>query len=227
MTFTDLVDDARRLVQADSVSYTIGDLTASINRAFERVVSLIRQAEGRWQWDDSNNTDFPRATADITADQQDYELDPTHYGIERVEVKDEDGAWHKLSPIDQADIYNQSMIDLLKTAGAPMYYDKVGNSILLYPKPSYTQTASLCVFHQRGPSYFTTSDTTKSPGFNPLYHRLLSLWSGYDYAFINQLTSKDNLYNAILVMEEELKESYARRDKDEHIRLRPRVGNYR
>jgi hypothetical protein len=227
MTYTELVTEARRFVKADSVSYPIAEVNESINRAYDRQVSIIREAQGRWQWDDNNNTTLPRATTGIVEDMQDYQLDLTHLGIERVEVKDENDYWNKLSPLDQADIYNQSMTDFLKTSGAPMYYDKVGNSILLYPKPSYTQTASLQVYYQRGPSYFLVSDTTKVPGFASIYHRVLSLWSAYDYALINQLQNRQELLNSALIMEEDIKEHYARRDKDEHIRMTARVGNYR
>lgn len=227
MTFTEILTEARRLVKADSTSYPTSEITASANRAYDRVVALIREAEGRWQWDDTNNTDLPIATTALTDGQQDYALDPTHYEIERVEVQDEVGGWHKLMPIDHADVYDQSVTDFLATAGTPAHYDKIGNSILLYPTPSYTQSASLKVWYKRGPSYFTTSDTTKTPGFNTLFHRLIPLHSAHDYAFINQLSVDSSLVSAIALMEDDLTNHYARRDRDDHIRLRPRVGNYR
>lgn len=227
MTFTEILTEARRLVKADATSYPTTEITESANRAYDRVVALIREAEGRWQWDDTNNTDFPIATAALTEAQQDYELDPTHYEVERVEVKDETGAWHKLQPIDQADVYNESVTDFLSTAGVPQYYDKIGRSLFLYPKPSYTQAASLKVWYKRGPSYFTTSDTTKTPGFNTLFHRIVPLYAAYDYAFINQLAVADSLLSATGVMENDLTDHYARRDRDDRVRLRTRTHNFR
>lgn len=227
MTFTQILAQARRLVGGDSDTYSTADITVSANNALDRVVSLIRDAEGRWQWDDSNNTDFPIATASLVADQQDYALDPTHYRIQRIEVMDEDGNWNLLSSIDEADVYNQSLTDFLKTAGNPKFYDKVGNSIFLYPKPSYSQSASLKVFYERGPSYFTTSDTTKTPGFNPMFHDLVALWAGYDYAFINQMKIKADLEKEIAKKEDKLIDYYSLRNRDEHIRLVSRPKNYR
>ena len=231
MTFTELLYDTRRLVLGDGTStvYSTTDITYSINRALEHISSVIREAQGRWQWDDTNQTDFPIATTGLVTDQQDYSLDGTsHFRIERVEVKDSAGAWTKLLPIDQADVYNQSLTDLLKTSGRPQYYDKEGNSLILYPKPSYTQTASLKLYFERGPSYFSTSDTSKTPGFNPLYHRLLSLYAAHDYAFLNVMKDLDkNLIGEIAVMESALTTSYALRDMDDRTQLKTRQYNYR
>lgn len=227
MTFTEIQAEARRIAKAKGNTYSIDDLTSSANRALERVTSLIRDAEGRWQWDDSNNTDFPSAVHTITSGQQDYELDPTHYRIERVEIKDSVGTWTKLIPFDQKDVEG-TLTDFLSGTGLPQYYDKLGNSILLYPTPNYTQVSSLKVFYQRGPSYFTTTDTTKTPGFNPLFHQLVALWCAYDYAFIEQKDIADDLFKdhgngiytgRIPVMENMLKDYYSLRDKDEHVRL--------
>lgn len=227
MTFTEILSHARRWVGADSTSYSTADITDSANRALYRVVSLIRAAEGRWSWDDSNNTDLPIATTALVANQQDYNLDPTHYQIQRIEVKDEDGNWNKLDPIDYVDVYNQSLTDFQNTAGNPKYYDKVGNSIFLYPKPSYSQNASLKCFYTRGPSYFTASDTTKTPGFNTIFHELIALWASYDYAAINQLAVKKDISEEIAIKEDKLSEYYSLRNKDEHIRLAARPYRFR
>lgn len=202
--------------------------TSLCNRALERITALIRESEGRWQWDDSNNTDFPFATAALVADQQDYALDGTsHFRIERVEVKDSAGAWTKLTPFDQADIYDEALSSFLSGTGVPQYYDKVGSSLFLYPKPSYSQAASLKLYFERGPSYFSTDDDVKTPGFNPLFHRLVPLWASYDYARSESLDSAANLRAEITVMETDLATYYALRDKDEHVRLQARRFNYR
>lgn len=227
MTFTEILTEARRLSKTNSTSYSTADITVSSNRALDRTVALIREAEGRWQWDDSNYDDLPSATRSIQEGQSDYELDPSHLRIERFEIKDTNGGWTKLFPFDQADIHSQALTDFLGTPGIPRYYDKAGNSIFLYPAPNYDQAASLKVFYERGPDYFETTDTTKTPGFNPLFHRLIPLWGAYDYALINQLSVAPDLRVEIGLMEEQLKEFYARRDKDEHIRLQARYYNFR
>lgn len=225
MTFTEIITEARRLTKSKEAGYPTDEIVSSANNALEYATALIRQAEGRWQWDDSNYTDLPNATRTITSGQQDYSLDATHYRIERVEIKDTTGNWIKLVPFDQRDI-DTSLTDFLDGSGVPQYYDKVGNSLMLYPAPDYTQAASLKVFYQRGPSYFTSTDTTKAPGFNPLFHRIIPLRCAYDWFLINQPEKADRFKLEAIDLEEQLQDFYSLRDKDEHVGLRTKKFNF-
>ena len=229
-----LIQDCEHLVFADDYGAISSDenrlatFINGLNRALEKVTVKIREAEGRWQWHDTNYSTFAIATADLVTDQPDYSLDATsHFRIERVEVKDTAGNWTKLMPIDQADLYDQSLTDFAATSGVPQYYDKVGNHLFLYPKASYSQEESLKLFFEKGPSYFTTTDPTKIPGFNPLFHRLLSLHASFDYAGANSEANSQDLLLKITAMEADLETYYAKRDKDEHTRLSARKLNYR
>lgn len=202
-------------------------LVAEANNALERIVALINSADGRWQFDDTNNTDLPIATTDLVQNQQDYSLATSHLEITRVEVEDSSGHWQKLQPIDQTDIYNQSLTDYLKTAGTPSYYDKIGNSVFLYPKPNYSQSASLKLYFERGPNYFTTADTTKTPGFNTLFHDLIPYWIAYNFAVANGKQNAQQLFALIQEKENSLAEYYALRAHDDPIQLRARPRSYR
>ena len=212
----------------------LATFTRYINEALNRVVNLIMTADGRWQFDDTNNTDFPIATTNLVttlgSEQQDYAFDITMLRILRVEVLDNTGAWRKLTPIDENDLYDQSLTDFLKTPGMPVYYDKQGTSIFLYPKPlatSVTSTAGLKVWFQRPPSYFTTSDTTKVPGFNSMYHRLVALIASRDYAMFKTLSVAKALADKVQQDEDSLIENYALRNKDEHIKLSAKRYSWR
>lgn len=215
-------------------SNLLATFTRYINEGLNRVASLILTSDGRWQWDDNNNTDFPIGTTNLVttlgSEQQDYAFAVTFLKITRVEVLDASGNWTLLRPIDQADIYDQSLTDFLKTAGLPKYYDKIANSIFLYPKPlatSVTSTAGLKVWFQRPPSYFTISDTTKVPGFNSMYHRLVALIASRDYALMKQLSNAKALGDLVSQQEDSLGESYALRNKDERVGLSAKRYNFR
>lgn len=212
----------------------LATFTRYINEALNRVVNLILTADGRWQFDDTNNTDFPIATTNLVttlgSEQQDYSFDVTMLRILRMEVLDSTGAWRKMTPIDETDIYDQSLTDFLKTPGLPVYYDKQGSSIMLYPKPlatSVTSTAGLKVWFQRPPSYFTTSDTTKVPGFNSMYHRLVALIASRDYALSKGLSNGKSLSEMVAQGEDSLVENYALRNKDEHVKLSAKRYSWR
>lgn len=224
MTIDNIRTKTYLLTSTNSTSFPDASLIAEANNAYDRVVSLILKADGRWQFDDENNTDLPIATTALVSGQQDYALSIAHLDLLRVEVQDNATvpAWHKLIPIDQADLYNTAMTSFLSTNGLPTYYDKVGNSVFLYPAPNYAQSASLKVYFKRGPNYFITSDTTKAPGFNALYHDLIPLWIAYNFALANGKANASGLLQEITMREEALSEDYALRGKDDHLQIRAR-----
>ncbi len=227
MQYTDLVNKVYFLTATNSTSFPAANMLIEINNALDRVVSLILHSDGRWNYDDSNNTDLPIVTTDLVQNQQDYSLSVSHLEIARAEVQDSNGNWNKLDPLDQTDVFNQSLTDFLKTASLPVYYDKIGNSVFLYPKPNYAQAASLKLWIDRGPNYFIIGDTTKQPGFNSLYHDLCALWPSYNFALANGRSNATQLQAEIQMKEEMLREDYALRAKDDHPRLRARPQSFR
>lgn len=226
-----IVEDVDYILSTNSTSYPLADKTRSINRHMEDCVSLIISADGRWEWDDSNQTDLPIGTTTLVNNQQDYNIaGATFLKITRVEVKDINGDYYRLDPISEKDVTTQAMTEFQKTAGRPLYYDKLGDSVFLYPKPSTSQvtaSAGLKVYYQRLPSYFLSSDTTKTPGFAPLYHRILSLGAAIDYCLKHGLNSK---MSVLLPMMEKMKqglvEFYSSRSRDESVRMRTHKTDY-
>jgi hypothetical protein len=104
--------------------------------------------------------------------------------------------------------------------GIPLYYDKIANSVFLYPQTNYNSTGGLRVYYQREPNYFVSTDTTKEAGFSSILHRLISLKACYDYAVANNLTDKITvLRDEITKKELELRKFYGRRNKDEQLQL--------
>lgn len=237
MVFSDPVNDSG-LIQdindwcgTDDISYPIAKKTRDINAWLDRVVSLILQSDGRWQWDDSNYTDLPIGIGNLFSGQQDYNISgSTFLNISRLEVMGTDGCYHLLEPIDEHDIQNQALSEYMKTPGMPKKYDKKGDSVFLYPVPSsefVTLTKGLKVSFQRVGSYFKATDTTKSPGFNPLFHRILSLGPSLDYVSKNELVTKVKIISPMIdKLEAGLVLAYTNRSKDEKITLKLRKENY-
>lgn len=201
----------------------LNTFTALSNRALDSVVTKILESDSRWQYDDTTYTDYPIANTDIVSGQRDYVLSVSHLKITRVEAKDSSGNWVKLTPIDLADIPN-ARDEFMDADGDPRYYDKMGNSLFLYPSANYNSTAGLKVYYQREPNYFVSTDTTKKAGFVNILHRLIPLKACYDFAIANNLTDKITvLNNEIQTKEMELIKFYGRRNKDEKTRITVRV----
>jgi len=220
MTKTELDNDVKFLLTGSStgtIDFSAADITACENRHYDKITSLIMRVDGRFEFDDNNLTTLPIGTTDLISGQADYTISASDFlEILRVEIKNPSGNGVLLKPISYEDKKGVAMTEWAKTAGTPHSYDKVGNSIILYPTPNYNSTAGLKVYFKRNVSYFIATDTTKEPGFNPQYHRLLSMGAASDYCISNGLTNKLTiLSNEITKMETALMEFYSQRNKDD------------
>jgi hypothetical protein len=205
--------------------------TNRLNRAYDRYVSLAIRSDGRWQFDSSNYTDFPIGVTNLITDQQDYAFAVEHVTILGVEVQDEAGNWSALTEIDQRakQFEGLSISEYYKdTSGIPIKYDKVGNSVFLYPKPNYDKTGGLKVHFQRGPDYFEHTDTTKVPGFQVMHHPYLTLQASASYALDRGLTLATDLNTLVNQWEQvEIPTFYSRRAKDVEVKLKPVINSSR
>ena len=229
-TNNDLVSDCTFLITGSytgTIDYHINDRTRSANSALNEVVSTIMMADNRWEFEDDNHEDIAIGSTNLVAGQQDYEIEAGDFlSISEVAVKDDQGYWKVLSSVDRNKGTAQTLADLEHddNDGLPLYYDKMGNSIFLYPKPkaaNVTSSSGLRIKFQRIPSYFTTTDTTKEPGYNPIYHRLISLGMAIDYCISNELSNKlEILKREKEGMMTQLIDSYVERNKDEQLQMR-------
>lgn len=205
---------------------------SEVNLALDWVYAIIFEQGGTWQFDDSNHTDYPIITTNIVANQRDYTFTTDEQGnlildIYKVVVKSSStGNYVEIKPVDQqseedmASFYNGA-----NTTGIPTRYDKTANGIFLDCIPNYSATDGLKVFINREGSYFTTSDTTKKPGFAGLFHEILVLQPSYKYAYRNGLTNLNILKAETMEMEEKIKKHYGKRERDTKRRLTPNVVN--
>lgn len=206
----------------------LATFTRLLNHGLNETANLIMQADGRWSYDDTNQTDFPIATTTLVAGQQDYQMSTEFLAIEAVEVRQSNGDYYALSPIDIQDIRRQglSITEFMDQSGLPIYYDVRGQSILLYPAPAtgqVTTTAGLKVYYKRNPSYFVAEDTTKQPGIPSLFHDIPALFACAKYAKSNTMSDKAREIDAELARRsQELQMHYAKRNIDHKPVIRAR-----
>lgn len=233
MTIADINSEARMLVDADTVSYAAADLLRRVNIAYEEVVGLILGVDGKWQFDDTNYTNFPIATTTLVASQQDYTFNSAHLEIEGVSVLDNTGIWHKLTPIDDKDDIGIDPAEFLKDDGMPIYYDKQGRSLLLYPAPAtgrVTLAAGLKVFFKRTADLFTSAQVTtgtKEPGFASPFHVILAYKAALPYAQSYKPQRVPMIINEINRLEKEIVKHYGRREQDRRKQMTMSGINFR
>lgn len=239
---------------ANTTEFPLVDKAREVNDWYRTVMGWIFEVCGNWSFDDSNYTNLPIARANCVLDQHDYSFPSDYVEIEEIHYKDSSGIWHKLLPLDRKEIMgvgtyesgiiggvvNQASEEFLKTSGTPKYYDKLANSYWLYPAPDRTSTDldSLRVYYTRDAAYsgtvsitggpFISTDTTKTPGFNVLWHMVLAYGAAYNYAIANGRTEKISVFlNEIARYQQMIKEHYARRKQDEQKRLIPMIQDNR
>lgn len=217
-----ICQDIDFLCGTTTASYPLADKVRNINQAYSDVNRLIWECCDTWQYDDTERTDLPIAKTSLLDEQQDYSVPTTAQRIFRIEVLDSAGNWQKLQPLDYKDVGGFALPEYMETAGMPLYYDLVANSIFLYPKPAAencTLTNGLAVYFSRDISLFTTASTTGSPGFAAPFHRILSLQAAIDF-------EKDPDQRKIFVAEktqliEGLKRFYSTRSVEKRAEITP------
>lgn len=210
---------------ANSASFPVDpDFTRSANNALDRILALILRADNTWEFNDANlSTELLDITTAIVSGTQTYAISTSWLKIKRVRVKDANGNWITLRPIDR----DEASDSQLSETGTPYAYFKLGSYIYLVGTPTYSSTGGLEVQFQRGADYFVVGDTTKAPGFASQFHRLISLYAALDYVEANDIPNRDaKIRNRITAMEAELQQHYADRDRDDRPSLALRREDY-
>lgn len=224
LNFTQIVDTINSNVKSNDERYSIADKTRDINLALDRALALIFQVGGMWQFDDSNQTDYPIITTSLVSGQRDYTFTSDEQGnlildIYKVFVADSTGVFHEVFPVDVQSGAPYNYTSGLNVGGIPNTYDKTANGFFLDPIPNYTRANGLKVYINREGSYFTVADTTKKAGFAGHFHEYLALRPSYQYAYRNGLKNANVLKSEMLEMEEEIKSYYNTRERDVQKRI--------
>lgn len=199
--------------------------TQLLNEGVNEATGIILGADNRWQFDDTNYTDYPIATTSIVSGQRDYEFNVSHLKILKVQFKDSAGIWRILPPFDQDSQDSRPYLEnnTSNNTGIPVRYDKFGTALWLDPIPNFNSTDGLRIYFQRPPSLFVSSDTTKTPGFPSIYHVYVSTYASLQYAKDKGITEKVRVYTQDLIdLRDRITEHYSKRNKDERSSIIPR-----
>lgn len=235
MNYEELKKDARyyALGDEDSTDYPDDTLKRNINKWYDRVDHWAWNASSTWGFDDANATTLPEATTDLVAGQRDYEIPTTIRSVDMALVKNSDGDWNRLKPMDESQI-SGSLEELFEDDSLPRYYDMKGNSVMLYPSPDageVTTTSGLKLYLSRHVTKFTGASGTV-PGFDRSFHSILSHGAALDYALANELASKEVDLRRVIYggqtggLKEEFERFISTRNKEFKQRMVPKMQNY-
>jgi len=216
-----IVEQVRDIARVDSTQWSTQKIVNSCNNYLDTVAGYAIGADRRFQWDDTNHTKLPIGTTNLISNQTDYSFLIDEQGnsilnLTRIDIMDSTGLYRQLIPIDQSNLTGIALDEFMKTAGYPLYYDKIADNVVrLYPKPVSSVTNGLKFYFQRTPSYFVATDTTKNPGVSPLLHRGFVISSAYDCAFTLGLNNLQPLSVEKQLEDKKMQDYFTIRETDE------------
>lgn len=205
--------------------------TRLANLALDETVTEIQSYDQRWQFDDSNYTDYPIGVTNLVAGQQDYVFSVEHVRVLGVDVLGADGKYYPLKPIDIHDVRKygkgKSLTEFEPTDGKPEYYDLTADAVKLYPAPaaaSVTTASGLKVYYQRAADAFASTDTTKKPGIPSIFHQIIPVKMSRMFAKQNSMTEKAReLDEEERRLREKMQQHYSNRHEEKAPRLAANV----
>lgn len=230
---TGIVEQTRDKARVDSTQWPTSRVVNSCNNWLNHIFTRGKILDRKFQLDDTNHTALPEGTIDLTANQDTYSFLTDQQGnritnLTRIDIKDSTGLYRQLIPIDQAQLGGIALEEWNKTAGLPIYYDKIADNIIrLYPKPATSVTAGIKYFFQRSPSYFVATDTTKQPGVADDLHEGFVVKSAYDAAYTLGLSNLQVLAGELQKQEQVIDDYFASRETDEPNIIIPKYRSSR
>lgn len=224
-----------RLCDTTDTSYTRLNKTAEVNDAYEQVVGWLIASDGTWQWDDSNYSTLPIGTQTLVTTQSAYTFNDKFLDIISVEVKNANGDWEILRPIDQREFSDTMPLEeAFEDDGMPEYYDKVSeDTIKLYPAPktgSCTLTSGLRVKFKRTANLFTAASNTDAdttvPGFASPYHEILAYMAAIPYCMTYKKDRLALYEKRVAELKDELIKFYSKREMDKRKQMTMAPINY-
>jgi hypothetical protein len=229
---TGILQQVRKFMRVDATQWPTVNVVNSVNNYLDTVAGYAIGADRLFQWDDTNHTKLPIGTTNLVSNQSDYSFLTDEQGnsilnLTRIDILDASGTYRQLQPIDQSQI-DEALDEALIPAGLPVSYDKIADNIIrLYPKPATSVTSGLKFYFQRTPSYFTATDTTKTPGVPPLLHRGFIIAAAYDGALTLGLANTQVLSVEMQKEEKKMMTHFGNRNTDTKRRMTVFVQNNR
>jgi len=213
MLFSEIDTIVSDLTDSDSTAFPTATRLIYANQAQSRIAGVIIGTDGRWNWDDSNQTNLPIGTTDLVSGQEDYSFDDEFLKVKKVQILDSSGATQRLTSKDMKD-YTSTYQDNAASGGTPLNYDKDGRSIFLNPIPNYNSTAGLKVYFQRTTKDITSFGAT-SPGFVSTNHGILAYMIAIPYCMKYHQDRVVLFQNEVMRQMQAIEDFYTQRSDDE------------
>ena len=230
-----------RLCDTTDTSYTRQAKTSRVNNALEEIVGEIINADGTWQFDDTNYTTHPRGKGTLVEGQEDYSFSSEYLQIEAIEILDTNTQYRRIEPLDHKELKGQSPQEYFgvdssgnPTKGFPEYFDQVGDTIRLYPAPTSTNVTlanGIRIWFKRTASVFTVASDTSAdstePGFASPYHVILAYMASISYCMTYKKDRIALYEKKVDSLKKQIIEHYSNREKARPQRFIIKTKSYK
>lgn len=247
MTLGDIATKARDSVEANISNWTDANLLIDINIYLQRVCNWILEAQDDADFDDARNTTYPMKDLAMVALQMDYPIPTTEklLKLKDVSVTYDGVNYYRATPIDSVEIpaglapaaatTHLAYIDSLYSKTAPRYDWKYG-SLFVYPRAVAADVALGASIHAEWSRQVTPflvadytsvlTDSTVVPGFDDIFHPVLSTGASYEQAKKKNLPTKGDFLRDLADWEVKIKQHYSNKDKDRQYIIGADIGDY-
>jgi hypothetical protein len=212
-------------------STLLKEFTRHNNVVAAKVWAWIFAASGFARYDDSNQTNLPQATQDISSGTGKYALPSEALTVVGAEfLRETGGTWTKLLPItDKEWTESYPAGEFGKDSGTPTYYKWLGDTLIFDLIPDFSVTAGLKIYFDRGSVSFASSDTTKTPGFAGEFHNVIPVGGSLEWLKVHKPDSAAlrELKEDWLNYERAIKSFYAERWRDYAPKITPFITEFR
>lgn len=166
--------------------------TSRLNRAYDAVMPLLLSYGDKMRWDDTNHTKHPIGTTNIVSGTHDYQILTDDAGLSILNITDvmilESATSTEYKELRRLTLDHPDALRAMSPnptdTGVPWAFLEKDNTVFLFPKPNYAATNGIKFFFERIADYFTTSDTTQTPGIPAQFHQLLALYASLDWLLV-------------------------------------------
>lgn len=232
MTIADINSYVSFRANTNTTEYSAANRLISTNRWYEKVVSIILDSLDGWDFDDSNKTDYPIATTNLVANQQDYTLPSGLMKVKRVEITYDGVNWYRCVAMDLNERFgatDSTTVNSVFQTTKP-FYDLDGFALKLYPIPTANVTAGLKIWYAREPAEFTSAEVTtgtKEPGFDKPFHLMIPLGICYDWFVAKKLWPEAQAVQSELAdYEQRIRSQYGKKQTDDSYHFKSAFINY-
>jgi hypothetical protein len=201
------------------------------NTVMSKIWSWIFQATCGSIYDDSNQTNLPQATQNLTAGTFKYALPTDTLIVDGIEIQNSSGNWSKLTPVNIDEVQRDGTLgDFGRNSGTPTKYRWTGNTIILNNIPTETVANGFKVYFTRGSVEFAYDATSATPGFVSEFHNAVAVGGSMEWLKVHKPDSL--VFKALQIdwanYEDSIKKFYSLRYKDfMPFRIRPSVEDNR